>query len=218
MKNLIFILVFIAFFSHKVSANNYICYYLINSEIKASMEENTEQKKMKEKQLGNLAFENTNKEKWYDYKSKMVKIQKRLNSTSLALQALPSAYKITQEIKQIYSLQEKIIDELEESPSDIISVFTGQIEFIDKTQMTLRLMAGIIISYGTINQMERAERKILLDFVTQEFKNIRMQSWSTLSTIRMIKTKRKQNMFMLNNWLNKDKLLIKEILTNANAY
>lgn len=197
---------------------DHICYYMLNSEIKTTLEESGRQKKMEEKQLTNLAGEKANKSQWFHYKAQMANIQKRLNSTSLALQALPSVYKISQEIQQIYTLQDKILFELEQKPSDIKLIFKDQITFGKDVQMTIQLMAGIILSYGTINQMERAERKILLDFVADEFKRIRIHSWTTLTTLRMAKSKQKLQQNFLKNWVQKDKTLIKDIIQNANAY
>lgn len=198
------------------SKRDYICYYLINSEIKHSMAENERQKDMQDRQLTNLAMEKANRSQWEHYKEKMDKIQKRLNSASLAIQSLPSAYKITKEITAIHTLQQKIYDELYSSPFDVMYVMAGQTEFVKKANETLLLMAGIVLSYGTINQMERAERKILLDFVAQEFKSIRINSYTTLTTLRNMKARKKYNNNLFKNWVQKDKVLIKQIIQNAN--
>lgn len=180
------------------------------------MEENERQKDMQKKQLTNLASETTNRHQWAHYKEKMDKIQKRLNSASLAIQALPSAYKITKEITAIHTLQEKIYNELSTAPFDVMYVLAGQTEFVKKANETLLLMAGIILSYGTVNQMERAERKILLDFVAQEFKSIRINSYTTWTTLRNMKSRKKYNSNLIHQWVQKDKVLIKQIITNAN--
>ncbi len=36
---------------------------------------------------------------------------------------------------------------------------TSQVQFVDDLQMVTRLVMGIVISYGAINQMEKSERK-----------------------------------------------------------
>lgn len=210
--------VILCFFNSLIYSQDHICYYMLNTEIKATVNENNRQKKMQENQAGNLAAETANKKQWFNYKAKMEKIQQRLNVTSLALQSLPSAYIITQEIKQISALQQKIIEELKDQPTDIRLVFKDQITFVKDAQMTIQLMAGIIISYGTINQMERAERKILLGFVENEFKRLRIHSWTTLSTLRVARNRRAFKANYLKDWISKDKKMIKEIITNANSF
>lgn len=69
---------------------NYICYYLINSEIQKTMEENEKQKEMRNKQLTNLGLESANKEQWTKYKEVNEKIRSRLNNLSFAIQAIPT--------------------------------------------------------------------------------------------------------------------------------
>jgi hypothetical protein len=79
-------------------------------------------------------------------------------------------------------------------------------------------MAGIVLSYGTINEMEKAERKILLDFAQSEIKTLRQQSYSTLQKIINVKRKIKLRNNLLQNWVNRDKKIIQDIINNANLY
>ena len=94
----------------------------------------------------------------------------------------------------------------------------GQYEFIDQLQMDIRLMVGIVLSYGTINGMEKAERKILLDYAQNEIKTLRQQSYSTLQKILNVKRKMKLRNNLFQNWINKDKQIIQSIINNANLY
>lgn len=217
MKNLFktltaFLLMLIANSSY---SKDYICYYLINSEIQNSMQENEKQKDMRTRQLGNLTSETVNESKWTEFKTTSAKIRGRLNGVSLAIQAIPSSASIAREINKIYEIQSNIYQELEDAPMWIPTALQGQYEFIDMLQMNIRLMAGIILSYGTINQMEKAERKTLLDFAAGEMKNLRILSHQTLSQIRIAKRKLRQRQGMFANWINRDKQLVNDIINNA---
>lgn len=197
---------------------NYICYYLINSEIQRTMEENEKQKEMRNKQLTNLSLESANKEQWSKYREVTEKIRGRLNNLSFAVQAIPTSASIVKEIDKIYEIQSKIYNELTDAPIWIPLALGGQYEFIDQLQMDIRLMAGIVLSYGTINEMEKAERKILLDYAQSEIKGLRQQSYSTLQRIVNAKRKMKFRNNLFQNWINRDKKIIEDIINNANLY
>lgn len=194
---------------------SYICYYMINSEIKNTLQEHEKQKEMRSKQLGNLSSETVNRSRWRQFKTTTEKIKSRLNGVSLAIQAIPTSANIAREINKIYSIQDKIYTELEDAPIWIPTALEGQYEFVDMLQMNIRLMAGIVLSYGTINQMEKSERKILLDFAANEMKSLRVLSWQTLTKIRIAKRKLKVRQGMLSSWISRDKQLVNDILRNA---
>jgi hypothetical protein len=196
-------------------SEDYICYYMMNVEIKNTMDEHQKQIQMRNRQLGNLSTETYNKGEWNKFQTVTTKIKSRLNAVSLAIQAIPTSATIVREINNIYSIQESIYNELADAPMWIPIALSGQYEFIDMLQMNIRLMAGIIISYGTINQMEKAERQTLLDFASGEIKTLRLQSTQTLQQIRIAKRKLKQRQNMFDNWLNKDKKIINDIIDNA---
>lgn len=218
MKEFKYIFLLCFLFLSQYSRANYICYYLINLEIRHTVEEHERQKEMRDGQAVNLTLETWNEHKWYDFQETMKKIQSRLNHASLAIQALPTSVKIYDEIHKIMEIQEKIYDEWREAPIWVMQTIGDEAEFYDKLQMNIRLIAGIVLSYGTINQMEKAERKILLDFCADEFKNLRVHSWATLAKIKNTKRKWKQKQNYLSNWVNKDKRIIQNIIRNANRY
>ena len=107
---------------------------------------------------------------------------------------------------------------MSDAPIWIPLALGGQYEFINQLQMDIRLMAGIVLSYGTINGMEKAERKILLDYAQNEIKTLRQQSYATLQKILNVKRKMKLRNNLIKNWINKDKQIIQNIINNANLY
>ena len=79
---------------------------------------------------------------------------------------------MSREVKKITQNQSSIIDELSTAPYSIITVLPSTVQYVDDLQMVTRLITGIILSYGAINQMEKSERKILLDYALGEVKTL----------------------------------------------
>jgi hypothetical protein len=199
-------------------ADDYVCFLMMNQEIKNSMQENQNQKNMQQKQGLNLGTEKVNQEQWTKFREVREKINKRLNTVSFALQAIPTGAVITKDIKRVYELQESIVKELSSAPMWIVIAVPKQLDFIDDVEMNIRLLAGIILSYGTINQMEKKERQILLDFARQEIKGLVYQSAATLNTIRMAKQKFDNKKNYLKHWVNRDKKIIEDIIGKVKNY
>ena len=80
-------------------------------------------------------------------------------------------------------------------------------------QMVVQLLTGIVISYGAINQMEKAERKILLEYALGEVSNLRRDSLFMLMKVRDIKRKVEWTKFVVLNYINKDKQIVNQILS-----
>ena len=141
-----------------------VSFPMMNQEIRHSMQEHERQVEMKNKQHINLGSETVNKKQWSKFKQTTAKIQDRLRIVDFALQAIPTGIVISQEAREIKQNQERIIQEIKTAPYALVVALPKQVEFVDELQMVVRLLAGIVASYGAINQMEKAERKILLDY------------------------------------------------------
>lgn len=194
---------------------DYVCFLLLNEEIKNTMEENEEQKKMQQKQLINLSAENVNKQQWDEFQDVSTKIRSRLNSVSLAIQAIPTANNIVRDIQSIYAIQSNIYEELSDAPQFIIVAINGQYEFADHLQMNIRLMAGLVLSYGAVNQLEKKERKILLDYAGSEMRALRHEASGILRKIRNAKYAWQLKKNVLQGWISQDKQIFRDILRNT---
>lgn len=191
-----------------------VSFPMMNQEIRHSMQENERQKEMKNKQLSNLSLEKVNETQWKEFKETKQKIQDRLRHVEFALQAIPTGYVVLLETQRIADMQEKIWYEIQTAPYSIAFVLPNQIIFLQEMQMVVRLMIGIVASYGAINQMEKAERKILLDFALGEVKRLRKDTSFMYWKIKDIKRKVAFQKFKLKNYINKDKQIIEEIMSN----
>ena len=191
-----------------------VSFPMMNQEIRHTMQENERQKDMKNWQDTNLATEVVNKKQWETFRETKVKIQERLRLVDFAMQAIPTGYAIFLEGQKIQDVQSKIIAEIEDAPYSLAVVLPAEIKFVDDLQMIVRLLTGIVISYGAINQMEKAERKILLEYALGEVVNLRRDSLFMLYKIRDIKRKVEWTKFVVLNYINKDKQIVEQIMSH----
>lgn len=190
-----------------------VSFPMMNQEIRHTMEENDRQKSMKNWQNKNLATEVINKKQWEKFKETTTKIQDRLRIVDFAMQAIPTGYAIFLESQKIAGIQSQIINEIQTAPYSLIAVLPSQIKFVEDMQMVVQLLTGIVISYGAINQMEKAERKILLEYALGEVTNLRRDSLFMLMKVRDIKRKVEWTKFVVLNYINKDKQIVNQILS-----
>ena len=191
-----------------------VSFPMMNQEIRHTMEENDRQKTMKGKQDTNLTTEVVNKKQWEKFKETTTKIQERLRLVDFAMQAIPTGYAIYLESQKIQDIQSKIITEIQTAPYSLAVVLPAEIKFVDDMQMVVRLLSGIVISYGAINQMEKAERKILLEYALGEVTNLRRDSLFMLMKVRDIKKKVEWTKFVILNYINKDKQIVEQIISH----
>ena len=195
-----------------------VSFPMMNQEIRHSMNEHERQVEMKNKQHINLGAEVVNKKQWSKFKDTTKKIQDRLRIVDFALQAIPTGIVISQEAREIKENQEKIFNEIRTAPYALIVALPKQIQFIDELQMVVRFLTGIVASYGAINQMEKAERKILLDYGLAEVQRLNSESFYILQTIRNAKEKFETRKGLLQYYVNADRQIVEDIINNVKTF
>ncbi|MCC2590391.1 hypothetical protein [Chryseobacterium sp. MFBS3-17] len=195
-----------------------VSFLMMDIEINATMKEHDRQKEMRKKQIANTTVESANKIQWNNFKDKITKVQDRLRIVSFAIQAIPTGIAMSREFTKITNNQTAIINEINTAPYSIIAVLPSEVQFVDDLQMTVRLITGIIISYGAINQMEKSERKILLDYALEEVKTLSRNSTHMLLKIRDIKAKVLRNKRAFQYYVNRDKQVVEDIMTNIKNF
>lgn len=195
-----------------------VSFPMMDIEINATMKEHDRQKEMRQKQIENATIETANKTQWNNFKDKIIKIQDRLRIVSFAIQAVPTGIAMSREVTKITNNQSAIINEINDAPYSIIAVLPSQIQFVDDLQMVIRLVMGIVISYGAINQMETSERKLLLDYALGELKSISRNSTHMLLKIRDIKAKVKRNKRAFQYYVNRDKQVVESIMDHIKSF
>ena len=195
-----------------------VSFPMMDIEINATMKEHDRQKEMRQKQTLNASVETVNDSQWKNFKDKVTKIQDRLRIVSFAIQAIPTGIAMTREINKINNNQQAIINEISTAPYSIVTVLPSQVQFVDDLQMVTRLVIGIIVSYGAINQMEKSERKILLDYALGEVKQLSRNSTHMLLKIRDIKAKVLRNKRAFQYYVNRDKKVGEDIMGNIKSF
>lgn len=191
---------------------------MISQEVEYTMEENQRQKTMNNRQNINTTSEGTNNRQWGKYRETAQKIQDRLRIVDFALQAIPIGYVITQKANDIKRYQQRIYEEIHTAPQSLKDIVPKQIKFADDLQMVMRFLTGLVVSYGAMNQMERAERQILLDHALAEVEALSNASFSMLSLIRDYKQKADLQKGILDFYIRRDKELVQDILKNFKKF
>ncbi|MCD1117512.1 hypothetical protein [Chryseobacterium turcicum] len=195
-----------------------VSFPMMDLEINATMKEHERQTEMRQKQTLNATVETANRTQWNNFKDKVTKIQDRLRIVSFAIQAIPAGIAMSREITKITQNQTAIINEINDAPYSIIAVLPAQVQFVNDLQMITRLVTGIILSYGAINQMEKSERKILLDYALGEVKTLSRNSTHMLLKIRDIKAKVKRNKRTFQYYVNRDRQVVENIMVNIKSF
>lgn len=195
-----------------------VSFPMMDLEINATMKENDRQKEMRQKQTLNASVETANQSQWKNFKDKVTKIQERLRIVSFAIQAIPAGVAVSREITKITDNQTAIINEINTAPYSIIAVLPSQVQFVDDLQMVTRLVTGIVISYGVINQMEQSERKVLLDYALGEVKSLSRNSTHMLLKIRDIKAKVLRNKRAFQYYVNRDRQVVENIMNHIKSF
>ena len=196
----------------------YVSFPMMNIEINSTMKEHDRQKEMRKNQLANATVETANRTQWNGFKDKVTKIQDRLRIVSFAIQAIPTGIAVNREITKIIQNQTAIVNEIETASLSIIAVLPSQVQFVDDLQMVTRLIIGIVASYGAMNQMEKSERKILLDYALGEVKTLSRNSTHMLLKIRDIKAKVLRNKRAFQYYVSRDKQVVENIMNQIKSF
>jgi hypothetical protein len=195
-----------------------VSFPMMNLEIRNAMNENDRQVKLRNKQLTNTSLETANKEQWSKFRETKVKIQDRLRIVSFAVQAITTGVAINREIAMIKDYQTRTYEAIQSAPYSVVVALPSEIDFLDKLQMDVRLITGIVLSYGAINQMEKAERKILLDYALGEIQDLRNDAYWTYHKVRDLINKVEWKKNSLKAYVNLDKQIIGEIINNIKGF
>lgn len=189
----------------------------ISQEVKSTMDEHERQKRMNNKQSANTTSEAVNNKQWEKLKETTTKIQDRLRIVDFALQAIPTGYVVGIKSKEIKENQQRILQELQTTPQALKKVLSNQIQFADDLQMVMRYLTGLVVSYGAINQMERKERQILLNYALDEVNRLANDSFLTLMLIREYKARLEYRKNMFRYYIERDKSLVEDLMRNIKS-
>lgn len=143
-------------------------------------------------------------------------LQQRYNTLGTAITVANVGIYAAPMVNQIVSYQAQIIQLAEKNPVLIAIGYQSEIQFAEQAKDLLGYVAGLILSYGDINQMKASDRKMLFDYVILQLSNIQqlsgnmvnMMQYSSLSSLL-----KAANPFQ--NFIDADKSIGKNIIQNA---
>ncbi|MBW8323683.1 MAG: hypothetical protein K0M50_02860 [Prolixibacteraceae bacterium] len=194
----------------------YINYLLIHTEVNNSRKEHEIQKKAKNNEALVMANESVNKKTTSEFQEKYKKVKSRLNSLGILIDGAKFLYDAIPLVSSIKDSQEQIFEMVKDHPKFIPIAILGEEEFIIKASSVVTFIAGLCLSVGDLNQMEPANRKILLDFAISELRHLDGMCLilkHSLNT-RIIM----DNAGLLKNWVTPDKKIVDDILRNIKNF
>jgi hypothetical protein len=143
-------------------------------------------------------------------------LQQRYNTLGTAITVADVGIYAEPMVKQIVSYQAQIVALAEKNPALIAIGYQSEIQFAEKAKDLMGYVAGLILSYGDVNQMKASDRKMLFDYVItqlsvlQELSGnmVNMMQYSSLASLL-----KAANPFQ--NFIDADISISKNIIQNA---
>ena len=143
-------------------------------------------------------------------------LQQRYNTLGTAITVADVGIYAEPMVKQIVSYQAQIVALAEKNPALIAIGYQSEIQFAEDAKDLMGYVAGLILSYGDVNQMKASDRKMLFDYVItqlsvlQELSGnmVNMMQYSSLASLL-----KAANPFQ--NFINADISISKNIIQNA---
>ncbi|MFV0593955.1 MAG: hypothetical protein ACK5M7_21470 [Draconibacterium sp.] len=194
-------------------SGGFINYFHILELVKETLSEDTRQRSIKTKQAAVRVNEDNNKKQLSYFQEKYKAVKSRLNSLGIIIDAATFLSEVVPLVNSIKETQSKIVQMVTQNPEFALIAAQGEKLFIEKAVSVVRLYTGLSLSLGELNKMEVSDRKILLDFSIAELQELDGQAFLLAASLRqMVMTKVNLLSFA---WVNQDKQLIEEILSNA---
>jgi hypothetical protein len=216
MKKILLIFSLVCFVSVAFAQQSTLDIVGIHQLVDESTAENKLQVSARNKQAAATANEQANLTLLEKLKNTYRTLQQRYNTLGTAITVADVGLYADPMVKQIVSYQAQIVALAEKNPALVAIGYQSEIQFADDAKDLLGYVAGLILSYGDVNQMKASDRKILFDYVItqlsvlQELSGnmVNMMQYSSLASLL-----RAANPFQ--NFIDADVSISKSILQNA---
>ena len=188
----------------------------IHQLVDESISENKQQVKAKNQQAVATANESANLTLLAKLKGTYRTLQQRYNTLGTAINIADIGIYATPMVERIVSNQAQIISLAEKNPALIAIGYQSEIQFAEKAKSLIGYVAGLMLSFGDVNQMRVSDRKMLFDYVISELSTIQelsgnmvnMMQYSSLAALL-----KAANPFQ--NFIDADKSIGADIIQNA---
>jgi len=216
MKKILLIFSFVCFVSVAFAQQSTLDIVGIHQLVDESTAENKLQVSARNKQAAATANEQANLTLLEKLKNTYRTLQQRYNTLGTAITVADVGLYADPMVNQILSYQAQIVALAEKNPALITIGYQSEIQFADDAKDLLGYVAGLVLSYGDVNQMKASDRKILFDYVItqlsvlQELSGnmVNMMQYSSLASLL-----RAANPFQ--NFIDADVSISKSIIQNA---
>ncbi len=191
-----------------------VSFPMLNMEIRHQLEEHERQESLSEENATTLALESSNSSLWKAYESSAKEASSRLGQLNFLFQSLPTAHLLSEKAQKIAENKQKLFLTLQGAPYALAAVLGEEIDWTEELEMVLRYIAALLASYGTVNQMEPIDRKMLLDFALEEVEALERRSREILFRAQQFKEKFELKKATLSYYVNRDKQLVKSLLSS----
>jgi len=143
-------------------------------------------------------------------------LQQRYNTLGTAISVAEIGIEAEPMVKQIISYQALIVQLAEKNPAGAALGIQTEIEFAEKAEALSGYVAGLVLSYGDINQMKASDRKLLFDYVIQQLSTIQELSGNMVNILtysNLATLLRSLNPFQ--GFIDQDKSMVEGIIQNA---
>jgi len=143
-------------------------------------------------------------------------LQQRYNTLGTAITVADVGLYAEPMVNQIVSYQAQIVALAEKNPALIAIGFQTELQFAEKAKSLLGYVAGLILSYGDVNQMKASDRKMLFDYVISQLSNLQQLSGNMVNMMQyssLASLLKAANPFQ--NFINADVSLSKSIIQKA---
>ncbi|MEB2774578.1 hypothetical protein SYJ56_04630 [Algoriphagus sp. D3-2-R+10] len=210
----LFSLLLFALFTTICLASAQVNVALLHQLVEESKSEYNLQKKAKTNQGKNAINEEVNKNLVNTVKEKYRTIQERFAKLSILIDAIGIGSTAEPLVNSIIDNQQQIVYYCRQDPELILFAIETEKLFVDKSYSLLNYLLGLSASIGVINQMKDSERRILVQHILDELRDINGLSYTTSKTLQHhIERKLGVNPYL--GYVATEKALVEEIIQNA---
>lgn len=184
--------------------------------ISQSIDENKLQVKASKQQTVNTANEQANLTLLDKLKKMYRDLQNRYNTLGTVINIADIGIYASPMVSRIIDNQRQIIALTSADPVLLPLGIKTEIEFTEKASALIGYVTGLSLSFGDINQMKAADRKLLFDYVLDQLSVIQQLSGNMVLTLQNSNLNlllRSVNPFQ--EYIDRDKSIVTEILSNA---
>jgi hypothetical protein len=216
MKKLIFLILGLLLMAKPDYAQTNVA--LLNQLISESESEHDRQTSARTGQATVTANESVNKSQMTTLKTTYRNIQNRFHTLGLVIDAAEIGLEAAPLVNEIIRQQQLIVAQCRNNPVLILLAINSETDLAGQANLLAEYCAGLILSFGDVNQMKASDRKMLFSYVVTELRRIDGASRGLLTTITNFNNGlNSKSLNPFSGFINQDKNMADDILRNAKS-